>query len=103
MLESFTKLIEVLSQRTQTEVIIVCCIAVVFGAIYFLYNEYKKAGDKVTQLYGDIKKLNEEKLEMAQEMLRMANEYNEQMVQLQRETGSTITSLMAMFNIMKDR
>lgn len=103
MLDSLEKLLKMLSERTPGEMVVILALAVIVGAVYFLYTEYRKATQKVAELYKEKEELHKEKLEMAQEMLKMANEYNEQMVQLQRETGSTITSLMAMFNIMSDR
>lgn len=103
MLDSLGQLIELLSKRSMSEIVVILALAVIVGGVYFLYTEYKKAAQKVADLYKEKEELHKEKLEMAHEMLKMANEYNEQMIQLQRETGSTITSLMAMFNIMSDR
>lgn len=103
MLDSLEKLIELLTKQTPSQMVLVLAMAVIVGAVYFLYTEYKKASQKVSDLYKEKEELHKEKLEMAQEMLKMANEYNEQMIHLQRETSSTITSLMAMFNIMSDR
>jgi esterase/lipase len=94
-------LAELVKNNTGEQIIIICAIAVIGAAFYFLYNEYKRMIAKIDELYDEKNKLQDEKLEMAEEALKVAHEYSEELISLQATTNSTITSIMTAFNLMR--
>lgn len=100
MIEQFMKL---LNEKGIEHFIVACCFILISMILVAAYKEYKEEKEDNRQLHEDKDKLQQEKLEQAHDMLKMAQEYNNQTVNLQRETSSTITSLLAAFNLMRDR
>lgn len=94
----FDKILDIVATQGIGTGFMVICLMLIVGGFYYLHEEKKAERARVDKLLDEKETLHAEKMEMAQEMLDMANEYNKQMQNLTRETNNTITALMAMIS-----
>lgn len=94
------QIIKLFLEKGTDQAVVLSCFIIVFLVIGFLVKEYFDQKAIIKDLNQQKDDLNKDKLDMSQDMLEMANDYNDKMIVLQRETSSTITSLMTMVNLM---
>ena len=97
------ELLKILAEKGLEQAIVAGCFVIIFFVIGFLVKEYTDQKKEIKDLHKEKDQLNKEKLEMAEEMLEMANDYNKEMVNLQRETSSTITLIMSTLSLMNKK
>lgn len=97
------ELLKILSEKGLEHTVVAACFVIVFFVIGFLVKEHAEQKKEIKELHKEKDQLNKEKLEMADEMLDMANDYNKEMVTLQRETSSTITIIMSTLSLINNK
>lgn len=102
MLDIIKDILGIINKNGTDQLAIILLIVVVSGAIYYLYTEKNKAEQKVDVALKEKDDSFKERESLYKEMLEMSGDYHEQVVNLHRESNSTLTSLITMFNLIKD-